>query len=178
MSMAVDKTKTWRKVEERLAAEPSTRKRAILANVLAHMKAEAVPDLEGLMTTLAPDPQYHFWGPTGDVGPKGTEAVRSFYTSFANSGAHRLEYDVERLVVDDHCVVLEGVMRIIYPAPTLAAMGRPVDDPDGWYLYEDRMITFWPYDADGLLIGEDSYTVGVGFEKMRALSVDEIPDLV
>ena len=98
MSMAVDKTKTWRKVEERLAAEPSARKRAILANVLAHMKAEAVPDLEGLMTTLAPDPQYHFWGPTGDVGPKGTEAVRSFYTSFANSGAHRLEYDVERLV--------------------------------------------------------------------------------
>lgn len=39
------------------------------------------------------------------------------------------------------------------------------------------MITFWPYDEDGLLLGEDSYTVGVGFENMRTLSVDEIPDL-
>ncbi len=178
MSMAVDKTKTWRKVEERLAAEPSERKRTILANVLAHMKAEAVPDLDGLMTTLAPNPQYHFWGPAGDSGPKGTDAVRAFYAAFASSGAHRLEYDVERLVVDDHCVVLEGVMRIIYPGRTLAAMGRPVNDVDAWYLYEDRMITFWPYDDDGLLVGEDSYTVGVGFEKMRTLSVDEIPDLV
>ena len=81
-------------------------------------------------------------------------------------------------MVDDHCVVLEGVMRIIYPSRTLAAMGRPVDDVDGWYLYEDRMITFWPYDDDGLLLGEDSYTVGVGFEQMRTLSATEIPDLV
>jgi SnoaL-like domain len=177
MSMAVDKTKTWRKVEDRLAAETSPRKRALLENVLAHMKAEAVPDLEGLMVTLSAQPDYHFWGPTGDTGPKGTDAVRSFYTAFANSGAHRLEYDVQRIVVDDDCVVLEGVMRIIYPGATLAAMGRPVDDPNGWYLYEDRMVTFWPYDADGLLVGEDSYTVGVGFENMRKLAVDEIPDL-
>jgi hypothetical protein len=135
MTMAVDKTKTWRKVEERLAREQSPRKRALLENVLAHMKAESVPDLDGLMTTLAPNPDYHFWGPDGDTGPKGTEAVRSFYTAFASSGAHRLEYDVERVVVDDDCVVLEGVMRIIYPGRTLAAMGRTVDDADGWYLY-------------------------------------------
>ena len=177
MSMAVDKTKTWRKVEERLAIEPSERKRTILANVLAHMKAESIPDLDGLMTTLAPNPQYHFWGPTGDTGPKGTAAVRAFYTAFANSGAHRLEYDVERLVVDDDCVVLEGIMRIVYPGRTLAAMGRAVDDADCWYLYEDRMVTFWPYDADGMLLAEDSYTVGVGFENMRKLAAAEIPDL-
>ncbi len=177
MSIAVDKTKTWREVERRIATETSERKRTILKNVLAHMKAESIPDLDGLMTTLAPNPQYHFWGPAGDTGPKGTEAVRAFYTAFANSGAHRLEYDVERLVVDDDCVVLEGVMRIVYPGQTLATMGRPVDDPNGWYLYEDRMITFWPYDADGLLLAEDSYSVGVGFENMRKLSVDEIPDL-
>jgi hypothetical protein len=177
MAMAVDKTKTWRKVEERLDRETSPRKRALLENVLAHMKAESVPDLDGLMTTLGPHPDYHFWGPTGDTGPKGTDAVRAFYTAFASSGAHRLEYDVERLVVDDDCVVLEGVMRIIYPGRTLAAMGRTVDDPDGWYLYEDRMVTFWPYDENAKLIGEDSYTVGVGFDRMRKLSVDEIPDL-
>lgn len=177
MAMAVDKTKTWRKVEERLAREQDPRKRALLENVLAHMKAESVPDLDGLMATLAPNPDYHFWGPDGDSGPKGTEAVRGFYTAFANSGAHRLEYDTERVVVDDDCVVLEGVMRIIYPGRTLVAMGRTVDDPDGWYLYEDRMVVFWPYDADARLVGEDSYTVGVGFDRMRKLSVDEIPDL-
>lgn len=123
MGMAIDKNKTWAKVEARLARETDPRKQTILANVLAHMKAEAIPDLDGLMTTLSADPQYHFWGPTGDTGPKGTEAVRSFYTAFANSGAHRLEYEVERLVADDDCVVLEGVMRIIYPGATLAAIG-------------------------------------------------------
>lgn len=177
VAMAVDKTKTWRKVEERLARETSPRKKALLENVIAHMKAEAIPDLDGLMATLAPEPQYHFWGPDGDFGPKGTANVRAYYEAFAKSGAHRLEYDVERIVVDDDCVVLEGVMRMIYPGRTLVAAGRSIDDPDGWYLYEDRMVTFWPYDADGRLTAEDSYSVGVGFRDMRKLSVDEIPDL-
>lgn len=175
MTAVIDATKTWRLVEERLGRETSPRKRQILANVLAHMRAEAVPDLDGLMTTLGEHPEYHFWGPAGDTGPKGRQAVREFYTAFANSGATNLEYDVERLVVDDDCVVLEGVMRIIYPGTTLNAMGRTVEDAAGYYLYEDRMVIFWPYDADGMLIGEDSYVAADGFANMRKLAPDELP---
>jgi hypothetical protein len=172
----IDPTKTWRVVEQRLAREDNPRRRQLLDNVLAHMKAEADGDVDGLMATLAPDPRYHQWGATpADLGPKGRDAVEEFYRSFVASGAGNLEYDVERLVVDDDCIVTEGTMRIAYPGRTLQAMGRTVDDPDAYYLYEARMAVVWPYDAEGRLLAEDSYTATDGFADMRKLAPDELP---
>jgi hypothetical protein len=174
----LDPTKTWQKVEERLASETSPRKRQLLENVLTHMKAEAASDVDGLMATLAPDPQYHQWGATpADFGPKGRAAVEQFYRDFAASGATNLEYDVERLVVDDDCVVTEGMMRIAYPGATLQAAGRDdIDDPSAYYLYEARMAVFWPYDADGMLLAEDAYTATDGFENLHKLTSAELPE--
>ena len=172
----IDPTKTWRLVEERLAREESPRRRQLLENVLAHMKAEAAGDIEGLMATLAPNPQYHQWGASpGDFGPKGRDAVEQFYRDFVASGATNLEFDVERLVVDDDCIVTEGIMRIAYPGATLQAMGRPVEDADAYYLYEARMAVFWPYDQEGRLLAEDAYTATDGFANLRKLEPDELP---
>ena len=172
----IDPTKTWRLVEERLAREEDPRRRRLLENVLAHMKAEAAGDIDGLMATLAPDPQYHQWGATpADNGPKGRAAVEQFYKDFVASGATNLEFDVERLVVDDDCIVTEGMMRIAYPGRTLQAMGRDVDDPAAYYLYEARMAVFWPYDTEGRLLAEDAYTATDGFANMRKLAPDELP---
>lgn len=173
----LDPTKTWRKVEERLATEQRPRRRALLENILAHMKAETSGDVDGLMATLAPDPRYHQWGASPvDNGPKGRAAVEQFYKDFVASGATNLEYDVERLVVDDDCIVTEGMMRIAYPGRTLQAMGRDVDDADGYYLYEARMLVVWPYDADGLILAEDAYTATDGFANTRQLTEDELPE--
>src|SRR4029450_2928495 len=161
----MDPTKTWRKVEERLERENDPRRRQLLENVLAHMKAEAAGDLDGLMATLAPDPRYHQWGASpADNGPKGRAAVEQFYKDCVAWGATNLEYDVERLVVDDDCVVTEGMMRIAYPGTTLQAMGRSddVDDPAAYYLYEARMLVVWPYDADGMVVAEGGYTASEG----------------
>lgn len=162
--MAIDPAKTWRKVEERLARERDPRLRRNLETVLAHMKAEAVPDVEALMATVAPEPVYHAWG-TADpfYSPKGREAVRGFYTAFAASGAHRLELDVDRLVVDVDCVVTEGTMRIAYPGAILQVLGHEIDDPAAYDLYETRMCVPWPMDENGLVIGEDSFVAGDGF---------------
>ena len=162
--MKLDPSKTWRKVEERLAHERDPRLRRNLETVLAHMKAEAAGDLDALMRTVAEDARYHAFG-TDDpfLSPQGKPAVRDFYAAFVGSGAFRLELDVDRLVVDRDCVVTEGVMRIAYPGAALQAMGHAVDDPDAFYLYETRMAVLWPMDADGLVRGEDSYTGLDGF---------------
>ena len=172
----IDPTKTWRKVEERLERETDSRRRALLENVLTHMKAESAGDLDGLMATLAPDPQYHQWGASpADNGPKGRAAVEQFYRDFVVSGATNLEYDVEHLVVDEDCIVTEGIMRIVYPGRTVAAMGKQVDDPDAYYLYESCMCVLWPYDADGMLLAEDTYTATDGFANLRKLEPDALP---
>jgi hypothetical protein len=162
--MRIDPTKTWRMVEERLGRESDPVRRRNLATVLAHMKAEAVPDVEALMATVAPSPEYHAWGTEDPLySPKGREAVRDFYTAFAASGAHRLEFDMDRLVVDAASVVTEGIMRIAYPGAILELLGHAVDDPAAFYLYETRMCVVWPMDESGLVIGEDSYVGGDGF---------------
>lgn len=164
--MKIDPNKTWRKVEERLKAETDPRRRRNLETVLAHMKAEAAGDLEGLMATItrSREPSYHAFGTDDPVlSPQGSEAVRGFYQAFVASGALKLELDVDRLVVDEDCVVTEGVMRIAYPGNVLRLMGHQVDDPEAFYLYETRMAVLWPMDDEGLVIGEDSYTGGDGF---------------
>ena len=162
--MRIDPTKTWRKVEERLARERDPRLRRNLETVLAHMKAEAAPDLDALMATVAENARYHAWGtPDPLYSPQGKDAVRGFYTAFVSSGAHRLELDVDRLVVDDDCVVTEGVMRIAYPGAICRLLGHDVDDPDAHYLFEARMAVLWPMDAQGLVLGEETYTAGDGF---------------
>ena len=169
--MKIDPNRTWQKVEQRLARESDPILKRNLQTVLDHMKAEARLDLDGLIATLSDDVHYHAY--TGntlvpELCPKGKDGVRKFYEDFAASGAHKLQLDVDRLVVDRDCILTEGVMRMAYPGRTLQWMGREIDDPDAYYLYETRMATLWPLDADGKIRGEDTYTAGDGFEGIEA----------
>jgi hypothetical protein len=159
----IDKARTWKLVEERLAVETDPHKHRLLEVVLEHMLAEAAPDLARLMSTLGEHPDYHLWGPQGDHGPKGRAAVEKFYSDFVASGANHLEFDVDRLVVDNHAVITEGTMTMLYPGRLLTAMNIAVDEVDAYYLYRDRMLIIWPFDESGALIGEDSYTGQAGF---------------
>lgn len=168
----IDQTRTWAAVEARLATETDPTLRRNLELLLAHMKAESAGDLDGLLATLADDASYHAYGAPPEASPQGKAAVRKFYEDFIASGATRLQFDVERLVVDKHCILTEGLMRMAYPGSTLAARGVPVDDPGAYYLYEARMATLWPFDDDGLIIGEDTYTGGNGFAGIEGRKLD------
>jgi len=174
----IDVHRTWAAVEERLAVETDPRLRRNLETVLEHMRAEARGDIDGLLVTLADDVAYHAYGSDEPgLNPTGKAEVRAFYESFVASGATRLEFAIDRLVVDRDCVVTEGVMRMAYPGRTLAFRGIEVDDPGAFYLYEARMATFWPFDEDGLARGEDTYTGGDGFAGIADRRID-LADIV
>jgi hypothetical protein len=164
--MKIDPCNTWRKVEERLECETRPEVRRNLETVLAHMKAEAAGDLDGLLATLTTSqvPHYHAYG-TGDplLSPRGHDAVRRFYAAFLASGAVKLELDVQRLVADEDFVITEGLMKIAYPGTLLRLMGHAVDDADAFYLFQTPMCVIWPMDEQGKVIGEDTYTGGDGF---------------
>jgi hypothetical protein len=168
----IDQQVTWAAVEDRLASETDPILRRNLEVVLAHMKAEAAGDLDGLMVTLSENPSYHAYGAPPEGSPQGRAGVRKFYEDFIASGATKLQFDIDRLVVDKHCVLTEGVMRMAWPGATLAARGIPIDDPDAYYLFEARMATLWPFDENGLAIGEDTYTGGNGFEGIEHRKLD------
>jgi hypothetical protein len=167
----IDQHRTWAKVEERLATETDPELRRNLELLLQHMKAEASLDMERLMATVSDDALYQNFAP-GGKNLVGKPAVQRFYEDFAASGAHRLHLDIDRLVVDRHCILTEGVMRMAYPGRTLQATGIEVDDPDAFYLYEARMAIIWPIGSDGLFIGEDSYVGSNGFDGIADRKVD------
>lgn len=182
--MKLDPNNTWTLVEKRLADETDPVLRQNLELVLEHMKCEAKADIEGVVATLVDEPVYvmHDSPDESVMNPKGSkDAVRAFYdASIVQTGAHRLELDCERVIVDKDAVVTEGIMRMAYPGATLGAMGIEVDDPKAYYLYETRMSVVWPVDrAAGKLIGEESYTGQDGFAGIadRKLSAGDIAEL-
>ena len=182
--MKLDPSNTWRMVEERLGRERDPVLRRNLELVLEHMKCEARADIEGVVATLVEKPRYVMHD-TPDVplmNPDGSQdAVRAFYdATIVQTGAHRLELDCERVIVDRHAVVTEGVMRMAYPGRTLRAMGIEVDDDEALYLYETRMSIVWPVDdAEGKLVGEESYTGTDGFAGIaeRKLDASDVAEL-
>ena len=166
----IDPTLTWKMAEERLARETDPVLRRNLELLIQHQKAEAALDMENLMATVSPNARYEFFGT--DTVLTGKPAVQAFYEAFAASGAHKLQLDTQRLIVDRHAILTEGLMRMAYPGRTLVERGVPVDDPDAYYLYEAHMAIIWPIGDDGLFIGEDSYTGEDGFAGIEHRKID------
>ena len=161
--MRIDPNRTWKLVEKRLADERDPTLRRNLELVLAHMKAEARADIEGVVATLTERPRYITYANPDDpiLNPTGSkDAVRRFYdATIVQTGAHRLEFACDRVIVDADSVFTEGIMRMAYPGATLRAMGIEVDDPSAYYVAESRMGVVWPVDpAEERLTGEEVYS--------------------
>ncbi len=182
--MQLDPNKTWTLVEKRLASETDPVLRRNLELVLAHMKAEARADIEGVVATLTEKPRYITYAVPDQelLNPKGSkDAVRAFYdATIVQTGAHRLEFACDRVIVDVDSVFTEGVMRMAYPGTTLQAMGIEVDDATAYYVAESRMGIVWPVDHDeGRLTGEEVYSCGDPFEGIaeRKIALEEIAEV-
>jgi hypothetical protein len=99
--------------------------------------------------------------------------VRTYYTDFVATRTNVLEYEVQRLVVDDHCVVTEGLLKQIYPGAEAVRIGIRVDDVDADYLIVFGQLLLGPVDENGLIEGEDSYNPGV--VSVTKLSREDLP---
>jgi hypothetical protein len=162
MGKQFDPDRTWLPLEERIAVETDARCKQLLCEVRDHMRTEIGGDLEGLMNTLTAEPRYHLWGLPVEGGPKGREAVRLFYEGMMANGGNRFEFDIRKIIVDHDAVVTEGRMRTVAPGSVVLESGinevngEPTD-ADAKYVSEHQILTVWPADADGKLIGEDIY---------------------
>src|SRR5262249_14176672 len=143
------------------------RRREMVAVFRDHVVAEMHGDLDRIMGTLVPNPQYHGWGPTGDVAPKGYDAVEAFYAEWLALKGNYFDIDVTCLVVDDvHCVSEQSQRVIISGESFLAGRwGRNLQeanpdafdafDSSGHYLMTSRSLIIVPFDGEGRMEGED-----------------------
>ena len=79
MTEIIDRSKTFRLLEQRIARTTNPRHLLMLNRLLQHTIGEAELDVNLVMSTLAADPRYIAWGAPADMSPVGREAVQSFY---------------------------------------------------------------------------------------------------
>lgn len=101
--------------------------------------------------------------------------MRDYYSHLVEMKAHVLEFDCDRMLVDDDCIVIEGWLTMISPGPYLMEnpMAASFADASKNYLVKMRNVIFWPFDENLYIIGEDSYTGGP--MEMRELADDDLP---
>ncbi|MGV9584926.1 hypothetical protein [Nocardia farcinica] len=162
-------------ITARLAVTDQPRQRTMLERMRVHAAAERDGDLDTLVGTLGPATNYHFWQLTGDVGPKTRDGVTEYYRTLVENNGHILEFHCERMVVDDHCIVIEGRLTMIQPGALLMQhpLAAGMAEAGKNHLLRMRNVIFWSFDEDLMIIGEDSYTGGP--IEVRALEDHELP---
>ena len=180
--MTIDPNRGWRVLEGHVDRATNPRVRQLLETVREHLYAEATCDFDLLLSTLAPDPQYHFWGSDNGFnfngGPKGIEAVTAHYRGVYEENRQVCDWEIDRVVADEDCVATEGFYRQLYPGWAMRGHGADVDDTGAVYEIRARLMIVWPCDADGKLTGEDAYSDGSFFVpgRFRKLDPSEVPD--
>jgi hypothetical protein len=168
---------SWRMLAERIAGETDSRLKANMEIVAKHVGLEVAGDVDALMTTLVPEPEYNYFG-VDFPGPRGYAEVKASYEVGVEYGTNRLEFELCRVVTDASIVVTEGTFRQAYTGGMVQQMGASYDgpvDPEGWYLAEYNAIVVWPIGEGGLIVGENVY-----FGKTRVvkpLAPGELPHL-
>ncbi len=176
----IDPHKSWLPLAARAATEPDARRRGLLLKVRDHMEHEIKGELDPLMATLTASPIYHFWGNAPGV-LEGRDVIRGFYSDMMARGGQQFEVVVDRIVVDDDAVITEGQVKQVYKGSTLLAMGMqelagaPIA-PDDLIMTTAQLVTVWPADADGLLIGEDIYFGHDPFRNAERIRREDLPD--
>ena len=173
---------SWLPLRERAANTENPRHKALLQEVANHMEAEIQGQLEPLMATLTPEPEYHFW----HVGPEnmvlqGHDAVAGFYSNMFTTGGQQFHVVLDRIIVDDGGVITEGQVRQVYKSSALAEMGvteidgQAIDSHELW-LSNTQLITVWPADANAKLVGEDIYFGENPMATLTPIDRSELPD--
>lgn len=181
MSYVIDCRKNWSMAEQALDTESDRRRKQILETIIQHAKAECTPDYPALMATVSPDAHYHNYSDSADPvhSPKGKDGVAAYYKMIVESGLGNIEHACERMAIGSDTITTEGEMKMAYPGAVLQAMEVDVPDAKGLYLYQTRLLIVWGFDADGLVLCEDSYDGGgPKFEGIgeRPVTLDQIFD--
>ena len=169
--MQLDVNKGMRACERVWAAENNVLHRRNLGLVIDHMYAEARCDVQGVLDTLVVEPKYVWHGQPEDVllNPQGShQAIADFYQRMiVEPQAHRLEWDITRVMVDETAVLTEGVMKVAFPGHALQTMDIDVDDAQAWYVAQGITTVVWPVDpSEEKIIGEEVYD----YDKMAGIA--------
>ncbi|MGW4203855.1 hypothetical protein [Streptomyces sp. NPDC004726] len=132
---------------------------AMIKNYRLHAMLEVSGRWEEIIQDdmMVQEPQYRmFWMDQAAV-LTGREEVSTFYSTVDSTDTTVFGPLEERMAVADWGLAIESYFAHHLRGHQLEAMGLSVPDRDGHYQLEHWLTSFWPYDDDCLLIGENIY---------------------
>ena len=172
----IDPSVTFRLLKKRIAQTSNERHLEMLEQLLEHAEGEAASDLDTVMETLSTNPVYHTYNSGPHMSPVGRDAVRQFYVEeIINGGRYFFEFDMDRLIVDDHFIVTEGNFKSLCWGRDAQKGGLPADDPDAFYVMHTRLLIVWPFDEDAKITGEDSYSAITRRDFLQKIDDSQVP---
>ena len=173
-------SQSWLPLEARFRAEKDPHTHRLIKEVRYHVEHEIAGDLEALMDTLTLDPIYHFYGGASPMTLIGRVAVEGFYKQMIAAGGNQFEIVIKRIVADPGAVITEGCVKQVHTGKELVAMGRkefgggPIANAD-LFLSTTQLLTVWPSDPDGKLVGEDIYFGEPPLTNLERISQTDLP---
>jgi hypothetical protein len=154
---------SWALLTAAVDSATDPRRRHLLSTVARHVEAEVSGNIDETLSTMVSSPRYQFWGKASLPAPTGARAVRAYYEALVDTGMNRLEFAVDRVLVDSDTVVTEGIFRhvgrgAIFVGIETDGQGMAID-AESRYLVEYRSLVLWPFDGD-LIAGEVIYAGG------------------
>lgn len=150
------------RMDARIAAEADPRRKSWLTVYRNHWWGEVINDVEMVMETMSHGPISYSFDGHPFMTPDGTlleisdrAGTRAMYEGVVALGVRMAgPVDNERVLFDEHGIVVTCVLSAVYPGIFLTKHTEPVD-PDGFYLVRWPNVTMVRFDADGLMMGED-----------------------
>ncbi|MDA1074534.1 MAG: nuclear transport factor 2 family protein [Proteobacteria bacterium] len=175
-----DPHSSWKALDQRAQTETNPQRKALTIQVRDHVEHEIKGNLDKLMNTLTAQPIYHFWGNGNPMVIEGWQAVHEFYNNMIAGGANQFQIVLDNIIADEKHLVTEGQVRQVYRGSALVAMGvqnagKSAIKNDGLYLSETQLVTVWPADPDGKLIGEDIYFGEQPLSSLTPIDQSELP---
>lgn len=145
--------------DELLKVVENPRHRTMIKNYRRHAMLEIAgrwPEILG-PGMLVEHPVYRIYESDRQLVLDGRAQVEHYYSGFAASGATVFGPLEERMSVADWGLALESYFGAHLRGHQLIALGIEADDPEGFYQLNRWVASFWPYDENCLLIGENIY---------------------
>lgn len=142
-----------------LAVTENPRHRAILLNFRRHALLEVSGRWREILQPdmVVDEPFYRINENGNSLHLRGKAEIGAFYQGLTDARLNVFGPISEHVAVADWGLAIESYFGNHVPGRHLVQQGVDIDDPDAYYQLTHYMASFWPYDGDGLLIGEHIY---------------------
>ena len=158
----------------------SDRRNAIFQNYVDHVETEGRGDYAGLMATCSKKSQSYaaYFSPAGPTTglPQSYAELERYYHDLVASNTYLIHREVDKLIVGDDELLVDGVIHQLYPGSVLVKRGFPLD-PKRVYQLTARVAVVFLFDEDGLGAGEHAYAPAIDASYYTAVEPELVPEV-